>query len=86
MLPPGDASGSGGGLIGYICEARREADVDEWWELGACADDEVPPLCPFCACGVGVTFRGDAGTEVISGAIVMGTTTEVSHDESKCEV
>jgi len=27
-VPPGDARGSGGGDIGYICEVRREAVVE----------------------------------------------------------
>jgi hypothetical protein len=27
-VPPGDASGNGGGDMGYICEARREAGVE----------------------------------------------------------
>lgn len=27
-VPPGDASGRGGGDIGYICEVRREAVVE----------------------------------------------------------
>ena len=29
IAPPGDARGSGGGLIGYICEVRRETVVDD---------------------------------------------------------
>ena len=27
--PPGEASGSGGGLIGNICDARRDAGDEE---------------------------------------------------------
>ena len=54
--------------MGYICEARRDAGVEDCRELGACVDDDVPPLCAG-GVGVGVTFRGDTGTEVISGAI-----------------
>ena len=32
-------------------------------------DDDVPPPCAAAGVGVGVTFRGDTGTEVISGAM-----------------
>jgi hypothetical protein len=28
MVPPGDARGSGGGLMWCICDARRETGVD----------------------------------------------------------
>jgi hypothetical protein len=55
-VPPGDASGSGGGDMGYICEARREAGVEFWRE----SEPE----------GLLVAFgRGDTGTEFKSGAI-----------------
>jgi hypothetical protein len=60
-VPPGEASGSGGGDIGYIWDARREAGVEFCRELWR---DNEPE-------GLLVTFgRGDAGTELRSGAIV----------------
>jgi hypothetical protein len=61
-VPPGEARGSGGGLMGYICEARREAGVEFWRELDV----------PVCECdGLLVTLgRGDTGTEFKSGAIL----------------
>jgi hypothetical protein len=63
-VPPGDASGSGGGDIGYICEARREAGVEVWW------DSEPDVGC--VPDGLLVTFgRGDAGTEFRSGAMLL---------------
>jgi hypothetical protein len=56
-VPPGEASGRGGGDIGYICEARREAGVEFW-------RDSEPD-------GLLVTFgRGDTGTELRSGAML----------------
>lgn len=64
IVPPGDASGSGGGDIGYICEARREAVVELW-------RDSEPDAVPD---GLLVMFgRGDAGTELRSGAIVASS-------------
>lgn len=63
IVPPGDARGRGGGLIGYICDARREAD-----EEGGC--DVVPALgCVVEGLLVACT-RGDSGTELRSGAMV----------------
>jgi hypothetical protein len=59
-VPPGDASGSGGGDMGYICEARREAGVEFWRE-------REPE-------GLLVAFgRGEAGTELRSGAMVKAS-------------
>lgn len=62
MVPPGDANGSGGGLMGYICEARLDAGVEFW------RDREPDAGCVLD--GLLVTLgRGDSGTEFRSGAI-----------------
>lgn len=58
MVPPGDASGRGGGFIGYICEARREGGADGRRESG----------CGVC-CVTEDAFRGEGGTEFKSGAM-----------------
>lgn len=62
--PLGEASGSGGGLMAWIWEARRDAGV-EGWRGG------VGPGCTVCegklvVVGLG---RGEAGTELRSGAM-----------------
>ena len=64
MVPPGEAKGSGGGLMGYICEVRLETDVDVWRDMGP----EAGCVLDGLLVGVG---RGDAGTEFRSGAIVV---------------
>jgi len=63
-VPPGEARGSGGGLMGYICDVRLETDVDAWRE----SDPEAGCVLDGLLVGVG---RGDAGTEFRSGAIVV---------------
>jgi hypothetical protein len=60
-VPPGEASGKGGGDMGYIWEVRREAGVEFWREFWR--DNELDGLL--------VTLgRGEAGTELRSGAMV----------------
>lgn len=49
-MPPGDANGSGGGLMGNICEALRDVELDE---TGGCeleagfGEDAAPALVEF---------------------------------------
>jgi hypothetical protein len=33
IVPPDEASGRGGGLIGYIWDVRREAGVEDWRDV-----------------------------------------------------
>lgn len=82
-MPPGEARGSGGGLIGKIWEARREPEVEEvvCWVFDVAgvtaADVEALALREFWRDGFrGVAvllfrrLRGDGGTELRSGAIL----------------
>ena len=64
-VPPGVASGSGGGLIGKIWEARREVGCEDWREE-ACGREGVEAGMAVVA----GALRGEAGTELRSGAMV----------------
>ena len=59
-MPPGEATGSRGGPMGYIWEARLDAGVDVW------RDSEPDAGCVLD----GLLVTEDVGTEVASGAIV----------------
>jgi hypothetical protein len=62
-VPPGDAKGSGGGLMA-ICDARLEPGVDVWRDSepeAGCVPDALPVPAG----------RGDPGTVFRSGAIVL---------------
>ena len=73
MPPPGEDKGSGGGLIGYICDVRLDAGVEFWREMDPDAG------CVFD--GLLVTFgRGDGGTEFRSGAMVVVVANPFSND------
>jgi hypothetical protein len=62
-VPPGEASGSGGGDMGYICEVRREPAVEFW--------RESEPDAGCVLDGLLVTLgRGETGTELRSGAMI----------------
>jgi hypothetical protein len=72
-VPPGEASGSGGGDIGYICEVRREPAVEFWRESGAVIEfwRESEPDAGCVLDGLLVTLgRGESGTELRSGAMI----------------
>jgi hypothetical protein len=75
-VPPGEASGSGGGDIGYICEVRREPGVEFWRESGAAVvefwrESESEPDAGCVLDGLLVTLgRGETGTELRSGAMI----------------
>lgn len=61
-VPPGEARGRGGGLMGWIWEARREADMEVrrelGWPEGGCVEEAL-------------LGRGETGTEFRSGAMVI---------------
>jgi hypothetical protein len=64
-VPPGDASGSGGGDMACICEVLREAVVEFW------RDSEPEAGCVLD--GLLVTLgRGETGMELRSGAMIDG--------------
>ena len=66
ITPPDEASGRGGGDMGKLREARREA----WVEF--CRDSEPETDC-MALNGLPETLvRGDGGTEFRSGAMVLG--------------
>lgn len=65
MVPPGEARGSGGGLMRWICDALLEAGVEFWRER--------EPEAGWVLDGLLVMFgRGEGGTELRSGAMVLG--------------
>ncbi len=62
-MPPGEAKGSGGGLIGYICDARLDAGKEFW------RDRDPDAGCVFDVLLLTIG-RGEGGTEFRSGAMV----------------
>lgn len=57
-VPLGDASGSGGGLMVWTCEARRDAAVEVWRVLLLLWDGALV-----------MPGRGETGTEFRSGGM-----------------
>jgi len=62
IVPPGEARGSGGGFMRWICDVLREAGVEFWRESDAEAGWVLDGLLV-------IVGRGDGGMELRSGAM-----------------